>query len=489
MARPLKCRPWWSPPAKFPSVTLDLVLNGERVPLTADLLERYDVTGPRYTSYPTAPQWSDDFGPDDWADALDASNRPAADGSARPLSLYMHLPYCRRMCLFCGCNVVIQSHPERAEPYLVTLKREIAAVAERLDPARPVVQFHWGGGTPTYFRPELLEDLFTFTRDRFNFAADAEIGVELDPRVTTAEHLATLQRLGFNRLSLGVQDFDPGVQAAVKRIQPYEMVRDLMAACRDLGFPDLNTDLIYGLPGQTVASFATTLEQLIGLNPDRIALFSYGHVPWVKRQQRALEGLIPLGLDKFQLFRAGLAAFAAAGYRAIGLDHFARPDDELCRAQRDGTLHRNFQGYTTKAGADLLGFGATAISSLERTYAQNFRGVPDYTAAVEADRLPTLRGLTLSEDDVIRRDVIMRLMCYEAINQHAVEADHGITFDDYFAPELAALAPLEADGLVELDAGVIRATPLGRVFVRNVAMPFDAYLSRPANRPRYSRTI
>ncbi|MDR0991238.1 MAG: oxygen-independent coproporphyrinogen III oxidase [Propionibacteriaceae bacterium] len=468
---------------------LDLNLNGDIVPLTSELLEQYDVAGPRYTSYPTAPQWSDDFGPADWDQALTASNQPE-DGSARPLSLYMHLPFCRQMCLFCGCNTVVQSHPERAEPYLETLKQDIAAVASRLDSSRPVIQFHWGGGTPTYFRPELLADLFTFTQQHFQFAPDAEIGVELDPRVTTIDHLTTLKQLGFNRLSLGVQDFDPTVQAAVKRIQPYELVRDLMAACRDLGFESLNTDLIYGLPHQTNDSFHTTVEQLLTLSPDRIALFSYGHVPWVKRQQRVLNDIIPLGLDKFQLFRQSLNTFVEAGYVSIGFDHFSRPQDELYQAFRDGTLHRNFQGYTTKAGADLIGFGATAISSLARTYAQNQRSLPDYRTAIESATLPVIRGYALSRDDVIRGEVINRLMSLGRVDKAAASAATGIDFDDYFAAELASLEPLVADGLVELTPDQVKVTGLGQLFARNVAMHFDAYLDPSStDGPRYSRTI
>ncbi|MDI9613558.1 MAG: oxygen-independent coproporphyrinogen III oxidase, partial [Acidobacteriota bacterium] len=331
---------------------LDITLEGETLDLGAELLDRYNVPGPRYTSYPTAPEWDDAFGPADYEHELGESN-----ASGRPLSLYMHLPFCESLCLFCGCNVVIRKNHDDALPYLETLRREIAQVALHVDRARPVVQFHWGGGSPTYFSADQLEDLFTYVRGLFTFSPDAEIGVEVDPRVTTPGHLDTLRRLGFNRISMGVQDFNPEVQKAVRRVQPYEQTRVLYDRCRALGFDSINIDLMYGLPLQTPASFGATVDRVIGMGPDRVAMFSYAHVPWLKKQQGAIARLIPLGMDKFQIFRTGIGLFTAAGYRYIGMDHFARPDDELCVAQHNRTLHRNFQGYTTKAGSDLLGLG------------------------------------------------------------------------------------------------------------------------------------
>ena len=463
----------------------DITIGGQTVHLTAELLHRYDVPGPRYTSYPTAPQWSDDFGPDDYDQVLTSSN----DGDPRPLSLYMHLPFCEQMCLFCGCNIIVRRQHDWAEPYLVTLKRDIARIADRLDTSRPVVQFHWGGGTPTYFTPEQLEDLFTFTRERFTFADDAEIGVEIDPRVTTPEHLTTLRRLGFNRLSMGVQDFNPQVQQAVKRIQPYESVAAMIGQCRDLGFDSVNMDLIYGLPLQTAASFAATLDQVLELGPDRLAVFNFGFVPWIKRQQKALADLLPAPSEKFDIFAGTISRLTGAGYTYVGMDNFARPDDELCVEQRAGTLHRNFQGYTTKAGADLIAFGVTGISELGRAYAQNFRDLAAWREAVEADRLPVMRGALLSDDDVIRRDAIMSILCGTALEKARFARQYGIDFDAYFADALARLAPLADDGLVELTDTHICATGLGRIFLRNIAMPFDAYYNPSPDRPMYSRTL
>ena len=464
----------------------DITIGGQTVRLTADLLHRYDVPGPRYTSYPTAPQWSDDFGPDDYDQVLTSSN----GGDPRPLSLYMHLPFCEQMCLFCGCTIIVRRQHDWAEPYLATLKRDITRIADRLDTSRPVVQFHWGGGTPTYFTPEQLEDLFTFTRERFTFADDAEIGVEIDPRVTTPEHLTTLRRLGFNRLSMGVQDFNPQVQQAVKRIQPYESVATMVEQCRDLGFDSINMDLIYGLPLQTAASFAATLDQVLTLGPDRLAVFNFGFVPWIKKQQRALADLLPAPSEKFDIFAGTISRLTGAGYTYVGMDNFARSDDELCVEQRAGTLHRNFQGYTTKAGADLIAFGVTGISELGRAYAQNFRDLAAWRQAVEDDRLPVMRGALLSDDDVIRRDAIMSILCGTALDKARFARQYGIDFDAYFADALARLAPLADDGLVELTDTHIRATGLGRIFLRNIAMPFDAYYTPPtADRPMYSRTL
>jgi oxygen-independent coproporphyrinogen-3 oxidase len=454
--------------------------------ISDEMLAKYNRPGPRYTSYPTAPVWLDNFGPSDLESFFSRSNQAGA-----PVSIYMHLPFCESLCLFCACNVVIQKDKSVAAPYIEALKREIEHVAARVERARPVIQFHWGGGTPTYLSPAQLEDLFEFTRRRFSFAPDAEIGVEVDPRVTTAGHLETLRRLGFNRLSLGIQDFQPEVQKAVHRVQPLEMTRETIETGRRLGFESINVDLIYGLPLQTEASFARTVEQVIALRPDRVAMFSYAHVPWLKKQQGSFVRFLPEGMAKFRLFRAGMDTFLAAGYLYIGLDHFARPDDELARAQRDRTLHRNFQGYTTKAGADLYGIGVSAISSVGECYAQNHREVPAYEQAVRQRGLATMRGFRLSRDDVIRRSVISRLLCHTVIPKREVERDLRIVFDEYFADELRRLEEFAADGLLEMDAREIRTTLLGQVFIRNIAMVFDAYLPRQAAsaRPLFSRTI
>src|SRR5271154_4224002 len=323
------------------------------------LLEKYNRPGPRHTSYPTAPVWKDDFGPSDLEESY-----ARAESLATPLSLYMHLPFCESLCLFCACNVSIQKDKSVAVPYLSALKREIEHVAGMVSKKRPVIQFHWGGGTPTYLTPAQMEDLFGHAHERFAFAPDAEIGIEVDPRVTSRAHLESLRRLGFNRLSMGIQDFQPKVQETIRRVQPYEMTRDLIVASRELGFESLSVDLIYGLPYQKAASFPATIDQVLTLAPDRVAMFSYAHVPWLKKQQGAFQAHLPEDREKFQIFRAGLERFLGGGYLYIGMDHFSRPGDELAIAQQNRTLHRNFQGYTTKAGADLYGMGVSAISSI-----------------------------------------------------------------------------------------------------------------------------
>lgn len=451
-----------------------------------ETVEKYNRPGPRYTSYPTAPVWKDDFGPDDLE-----SNFRLADETATPLSLYMHLPFCESLCLFCACNVSIQKNKSVAIPYLESLKREIEHVGRRVSRTRPVIQFHWGGGTPTYLTPSQMEDLFSHARERFTFAPDAEIGIEVDPRVTTREHLETLRRLGFNRLSMGVQDFEPKVQETIHRIQPYEMTRDLIAAARSLGFESLNIDLIYGLPYQTEDTFRATIDLALTLSPDRVAMFSYAHVPWLKKQQGSFAIHLPEGKEKFNIFRAGLEKFLDAGYVFIGMDHFARPDDELAVAQRNRTLHRNFQGYTTKAGADLYGMGVSAISSIGAAYAQNRREVPAYQQTVNERGIATMRGYRLSQDDLIRRAVIGRLLCHTLIFKSEVEREFGIAFDSYFASELEALENFRAEGLVSLPSGEIRVTPLGRIFIRNVAMTFDRYLREQQmdKKPLFSKTL
>jgi oxygen-independent coproporphyrinogen III oxidase len=454
--------------------------------ISDEILEKYNRPGPRYTSYPTAPVWKDDFGPDDLENYYER-----AEERRTPLSLYMHLPFCESLCLFCACNVSIQKDKSVAVPYLAALKKEIEHVAGRVSKNRAVSQFHWGGGTPSYLSPAQMEDLFEHTRERFTFAPDAEIGIEVDPRVTHRAHLETLRRLGFNRLSMGIQDFQPKVQETIHRVQPYEMTRDLIAIGRELGFESLNVDLIYGLPYQTAESFQHTIDQVLTLVPDRVAMFSYAHVPWLKKQQGSFQAHLPEGKEKFRIFRAGLERFLDAGYLYIGMDHFARPGDELATAQQNRTLHRNFQGYTTKAGADLYGMGVSAISSIGEAYAQNRKEVPAYQDTVGSRGIATMRGYRLSSDDVIRRAVIGRLLCHTVIPKREVEREFSISFDEYFAAELDRLEEPRAEGLVELAPGEIRVTPLGRIFIRNVAMVFDRYLHEQQmdQRPLFSKTL
>jgi oxygen-independent coproporphyrinogen III oxidase len=451
-----------------------------------EFITRYNRPGPRYTSYPTAPVWTDSFGPRDYEDAI-----ALADKKRSPVSLYMHLPFCESLCLFCACNVIIRKDKSGTPPYLSILKKEVDRIARGVSRDRQVIQFHWGGGTPTYLSPEQIEDLFTYTRERFNFAPDAEIGIEVDPRVTTPAHLETVRRMGFNRLSMGIQDFKEEVQKAVHRIQPYEQTRDLIQNARELGFDSINVDLIYGLPYQTADSFTHTVEQIVGLAPDRIAMFSYAHVPWLKKQQGSFVAHLPEGMKKFDIFRDGLLKFIESGYLYIGMDHFAKENDELAVSQRNRTLHRNFQGYTTKAGADLYGMGITAISGIQNCYAQNFRDIPAWEKAVEERGVATMRGYILSQDDIIRREVISRLLCHTVIVKDEISKQFGINFDEYFAPELEHLKAPQEDGLVVVNDKEIRTAWLGRIFIRNLAMVFDPYLEKQqlAAKPLFSKTL
>lgn len=454
--------------------------------VSEEFLAKYNRPGPRYTSYPTAPVWDDKFHQADLEEFLHN-----AESAATPVSLYMHLPFCENLCLFCACNVVIQKDKKAAIPYLESLKAEINHVSGFVSRQREVVQFHWGGGTPTYLSPAQLQDLFGYTREHFSFAANVEIGIEVDPRVTTHEHLATLRKLGFNRLSMGIQDFTPEVQKTIHRVQPFELTRDLIVEARRLGFDSVNVDLIYGLPYQTAASFAESIDKVLELNPDRIAMFSYAHVPWLRKQQGAFQGHLPEGMEKFHIFKIGVRKFTDAGYLYIGMDHFARPGDELAIAQSNRTLHRNFQGYTTKAGADLYGMGVSAISSIGEAYAQNDRALATYQSAVAERGLATMRGYRLNSDDLLRREVITKLLCHTVVRKREIENTFQIRFDEYFASELAELRAMRDDGLVLLSDDEIRVTTLGRIFIRNLAMPFDRYLreQKMDSRPLFSKTL
>jgi len=454
--------------------------------VSEEFLARYNRPGPRYTSYPTAAVWNDSFQATDLEQV-----HAAAEAALTPVSLYMHLPFCESLCLFCACNVIIQKDKSVALPYFEVLKKEIARVAQSVSREREVVQFHWGGGTPTYSSPAQLEDLFGYSQERFRFSPDAEIGIEVDPRVTSREHLLTLRRLGFNRLSMGIQDFHQPVQKAIHRIQPYEITRDLIQSARELGFDSINVDLIYGLPHQTAETFARTVEQIIELGPDRIALFSYAHVPWLKKQQGAFAAFLPEGMQKFAIFRVGLLKFLEAGYLYIGMDHFAKPGDELATAQANRTLHRNFQGYTTKAGADLYGMGVTAISGFSDAYAQNHRELRAWEKAVQERGLATMRGYRLSREDRLRREVISRLLCHTVIPKQEISEAFAVDFDEHFADELRRLETPAEDGLLVISKEEIRATWLGRIFIRNLAMLFDPYLEKQHldAQPLFSKTL
>ncbi|MDE3136098.1 MAG: oxygen-independent coproporphyrinogen III oxidase [Acidobacteriota bacterium] len=454
--------------------------------LPDELLHKYNRPGPRYTSYPPAPAWTDEFTRTDLEKAL-----AQADASGSDVSLYVHLPFCESLCLFCACNVVIRKDHSVAGEYLETVRREIAALSPFVSRERPVVQLHWGGGTPTYLNPGQMEDLFADLSLAFHFSPDAEMGVEIDPRVTTPAHLEVLRRLGFNRLSMGIQDFTPVVQQTIHRIQPYEMTREVIEAARALGFTSLNVDLIYGLPHQTAESFGETVERIIELAPDRIALFSYAHVPWLKKQQGSFVSALPADHEKFRIFRTAINRFRDAGYLYIGMDHFSRPEDELAHAQRERTLHRNFQGYSTRAGADLYGLGVSAIGRLGRSYTQNFRDLAQYRDAVERNGLAMMRGYRLTDDDMVRAAVISRLLCHAVVKKAEIAVEFGIDFDSYFGAELAALQDLETDALVHTTPEEIVITERGRIFMRNVAMVFDSYLPKmeSSGRPRFSKTL
>jgi len=454
----------------------------------ADLVRKYDGFGPRYTSYPTADRFNGGFGPSELVAALGA--RRDAAGAPQPLSLYVHVPFCNTICYYCACNKVITKDHGRSAKYIRYVGREIGIVAGLIDGASPVKQLHWGGGTPTFLSEEEMTELTRLLRDNFRFEPDAECSIEIDPRKVTAETVKLLARLGFNRMSLGVQDFDSSVQAAVNRIQTEDETRVVFDAARANGFRSINVDLIYGLPHQSVASFGVTLDKIVGMAPDRVALYNYAHLPHVfKPQRRILEGDLPHPEVKLAILEEAIDKLTLAGYIYIGMDHFARPDDELAVAQRQGTLQRNFQGYSTHRDCDLLAFGISAIGKVGSTYSQNVRTLDEYYERLDNGALPCFRGYELTSDDRLRREVIGTLMCGGTVDFRAVDVSHGIAFRDYFAPELEALEPLAADGLVEIDDWSITITPRGRLLMRNVAMVFDRYLREQREGPRYSRVI
>jgi oxygen-independent coproporphyrinogen-3 oxidase len=429
------------------------------------LLQRYNGPAPRYTSYPPAPHWQAGHG-----GLLTSALRK----STAPLSIYVHVPFCERLCLYCGCNVVVKKDHGIAGPYLEHLIEEMesAEVAH----GRKTTQMHWGGGTPTYLDTQQITDLYNAVAERFSLTADGEYSVEIDPRVTNFRQLCTLRHLGFNRLSVGIQDFDMNVQLAVRRIQSFERTRSLFEQARALGFDSINADLIYGLPKQTRASFRKTLDLVLDLNPDRLAVFSYAHVPSLKKQQRSFEKFLPSEPEKLQLFIDAIEHLTAAGYEHIGMDHFARPADPLVAARDNGSLHRNFQGYTTHAETDLIGFGVSAISHVGNTFTQNHRDLAAWEDEIDAGRIPVFRGYTQTREDLVRGAVIEECLCNGRISKDEIEGRFNIEFDDFFRPELEGLDELERDGLIEdRTSRVIRVTPAGRIFVRAIAHAFDAF--------------
>lgn len=462
-----------------------------------DLVRKYNRPGPRYTSYPPAPHFSADFRSDEFHACL-RSRRSALRGSEREtdkasgLSLYVHLPFCRSLCYYCGCHMVVTGRRERIDEYLDYLEREIDLIAGALGGSNAVSQLHWGGGTPTYLTPEQIRSLMTHLRARFDFAPDAELSLEGDPRGLTTEHLVAARESGFTRLSLGVQDFDERVQKAINREQSVEMVESATDAARALGYDGINYDLVYGLPHQNVESFARTVAEVLRLKPDRISLFSYAHVPWKKKHQKVIaDDWLPSSAEKIQIFLDAQQTLTTTGrYRYIGMDHFALPGDPLVAALDAGTLQRNFQGYSTQGGADLVGFGVSAISRVDHVYAQNVLDLREYYAAVDAEQLATARGYRMSADDRLRDEVIARLMCGLRLDVSAIEHRFGIDFWTYFSDSLRELRNLESDGLVEVTPSSVEVTETGRFFLRNVAMAFDAYLTADISTgPRYSATV
>ena len=453
------------------------------------LLQRMNGPGPRYTSYPTADRF--DAFDAERLEAVFAQRRRADEaGAAAPLSLYVHVPFCESVCYYCACNKIVTKRHARAAPYLDALATEIDLVTDAIGWQRSVAQIHLGGGSPTFLSDTELSELMAALRNAFFVAPQAEISIEVDPRTVTPARLAHLRGLGVNRLSFGVQDFDADVQQAVHRVQPFESVRDLMRGARELGFASINADLIHGLPRQTPKSFERTIAQVASLRPDRIALYAYAHLPErFKPQRRIVAGELPAPVQRIEMLAAAMAGFQAQGYDYIGMDHFALPGDALAAAKREGRLHRNFQGYSTHPDCDLVGLGVSAIGRVGTSYYQNAKTLPAYTAALEAGRLPVARGLTLATDDLVRRDIIMALMCHGRVEFAAIERDHGVRMAEAFAAELVRLAPMAADGLVTLSEDAIQVTRHGWFVVRAVALVFDRYLADSASRERFSKIV
>lgn len=453
-----------------------------------ELIRRYDASGPRYTSYPTAVQFTEAFDSARYRAIAQATN---TGSQAAPLSLYFHIPFCDTVCFYCACNKVITKNRKRAIPYLEQLFREIEMQGALFDRSRPVDQLHWGGGTPTFLSAEQMRDLMRVTGEHFQLRNDdsGEYSIEIDPREADAETIAVLRSLGFNRLSLGIQDFDSDVQKAVNRIQTEAQTWAVLDAARAEGFKSVSVDLIYGLPLQTVERFMVTLDKVIAVGPDRLSVFNYAHMPQLFKTQRQInEALLPSPEAKLAILELTIERLTQAGYLYIGMDHFARPDDELAVAQRQGTLYRNFQGYSTHADCDLVAMGATAISKVGNSYSQNLKALDDYAVRIDSGELAVFRGVELNADDVLRREVITRLICNFELDFAAIEMQFGIDFKAYFADALQALEGFAADGLLELGGDVIRVMPRGRLLIRNICMQFDRYLNGGTEQ-RFSKVI
>ncbi|SCZ56379.1 oxygen-independent coproporphyrinogen III oxidase [Thiohalomonas denitrificans] len=461
-------------------------MTNQSIEFDIDLIKRYDKSGPRYTSYPTAVQFHEGFSEAEYRKWAQKSRE-----SGRPLSLYFHIPFCDTVCFYCGCNKVVTKNRKRAAPYLERLHREIEMQAELLDGSRPVNQLHWGGGTPTFISHDEMTALMDKTRECFNLHDDdsGEYSIEIDPREVQTDTVALLRKIGFNRMSLGVQDFDPRVQKAVNRIQTEEQTLSVLEAARREGFKSMSIDLIYGLPFQSTESFGRTLDRILEISPDRLAVFNYAHLPELFKPQRRIEaGDLPSPQEKLDILQLTIDKLTRNGYLYIGMDHFAKPDDELAVAQRERTLYRNFQGYSTHADCDLVGLGSTSISQVGDTYSQNLKGMEEYYERIDAGRLAVFRGYELNEDDKLRRSVITNLICHFVLHKAEVEKTFGITFDEYFAAELNELNEMEKDGLLEQHPDRIEVKPAGKLLIRNICMVFDRYLREKANRS-FSKVI
>jgi oxygen-independent coproporphyrinogen-3 oxidase len=459
----------------------------------AETVKRFDRPGPRYTSYPTAVEFHDGVGEREYRDKLAIADREHAQ---EPLSLYIHIPFCAKHCSYCGCHVIATSKRFIAVQYVDYLGHELELVAALLPNRRRLIQMHWGGGTPTYLDPEQLGQLFELVTRHFELLPDAERAIEVDPRVTTVEHLEKLAELGFNRLSFGVQDFTPDVQEAIGRGQTFEQTKELIESARQVGFAEgINFDLVYGLPLQTEATFRRSLDRVVELHPDRLAIYSFAYVPWIRPNQKRIDqAALPVREAKMALYFAALEQLLAAGYEPIGMDHFALPGDELARAARAGRLDRNFMGYTVKPSNAMIAFGVSGIGEVEGGFFANEKKLSRYYEELDAGRLPIERGYLLDADDRIRQYVIRQLMCNFKVSKAEVATRFGIDFDAYFASSLAALDEVRAEGFVELGnlgEDALTVTPPGRLFVRNVCMAFDRYLEakRQAEKPVFSRTV
>jgi oxygen-independent coproporphyrinogen-3 oxidase len=463
-------------------------MDDYQVKVDIDLLKKYDQPGPRYTSYPTAPYFHEGLGVDEY---LEHVHEDDAKITKKDLSLYFHLPFCDTLCYFCGCNMMVTRSTEKIDQYIDYLEKEMQILKSNISSDRKVIQLHWGGGTPTHLSPDQIRRLGSLIHKYFEFRENAEVGVEIDPRELTFDHMKALSEMGFNRCSMGVQDFDQRVQETVNRIQPEDITRSAVEWSRELGFKSLNLDLMYGLPFQKADSYSVTIDKILELNPDRLAVFNYAHLPNLIKHQRLIKDeWLPSGDQKLELLKLSIEKLTDAGYVYIGMDHFAKPDDELTVAMNNGTLYRNFQGYSTHAGINLFAFGITSIGMLSDLYIQNHKTLKDYYHALDHNILPTMRGITLNEDDQLRREVITELMCNFVLKKQDIEQKYGINFDDYFARSLDRLSDLEKDDLIRLEQDRLTVTSAGRLLIRNIAMQFDAYLmKKEGDKPQFSRTV